>query len=83
MHGKQDEQNAYYQVFIEPKGKHLAGDYNYGWKERFLEKISERYGLEKIVMEKENGYILIGLPFFNDEDKLMKKKFEGVFQKIV
>lgn len=83
LHGKQDEQNAYYQVFIEPKGKHLSGDDNDGWKEKFLEKISERYGLEHIVMEKENGYILIGLPFFNNEDKIMRKNFEGAFQKIV
>ena len=83
LHGKQNGQNAYYQVFIEPKGKHLAGDDNDGWKEKFLEKISERYGLKNIVMEKENGYILIGLPFFNDEDKIMKKKFEFGFKKIV
>ena len=83
LHGKQDGQNAYYQVFIEPKGKHLAGEDNDGWKEKFLEEISRRYGLEHIVMEKENGYILIGLPFFNDEDKAMKKIFESSFQKIV
>lgn len=25
LHGKHSGQNAYYQVFIEPKGKHLAG----------------------------------------------------------
>ncbi len=83
LHGKQDGQNAYYQVFIDPKGKHLAGDDNDGWKEKFLEEISERYGIEHIVMEKENGYILIGGPFFNDEDKVMKKNFESSFQGIV
>ena len=62
---------------------YLAGEDNDGWKEKFLEEISRRYGLEHIVMEKENGYILIGLPFFNDEDKAMKKIFESSFQKIV
>ena len=33
LYGKQNGQNAYYQVFIEPKGKHLAGEDNDGWKE--------------------------------------------------
>ena len=82
LHGKEKETNAYYQVFIEPKGKHLAGDDNDGWKEKFLEEISERYGLEHIVMEKESGYILVGLPFFNTEDAEMKTKFEKSFKKI-
>lgn len=80
MHGKHNEQNAYYQVFIEPKGKHLAGDDNDGWKENFMEKITEKYGLEHIVMEKTDGYILVGLPFFNCEDDSMKKKFEESFE---
>lgn len=83
LHGKQDSKNAYYQVFIEPKGKHLAGKDNDGWKEKFLKEISKRYGIEHIVMEKENGYILIGLPFFNDEDKTIKENFAESFQKIV
>ena len=82
MHGKQDGQNAYYQVFIEPKGKHLAGDDNDGWKENFLQEITNRYGFEKIVMEKSSGYVLIGLPFFNSEDHEMKAKFDNSFEKI-
>lgn len=80
LHGKHNEQNAYYQVFIEPKGKHLAGDDNDGWKEDFMEKITEKYGSEHIVMEKTDGYILVGLPFFNCEDDSMKKKFEKSFE---
>lgn len=80
LHGKHNEQNAYYQVFIEPKGKHLAGDDNDGWKEDFMEKITEKYGSEHIVMEKTDGYILVGLPFFNCEDDSMKKKFEESFE---
>ena len=82
LHGKQDGQNAYYQVFIEPKGKHLAGDDNDGWKENFLQEITNRYGFEKIVMEKSSGYVLIGLPFFNSEDYEMKAKFDNSFEKI-
>ena len=80
LQGKNGENNAYYQVFVEPKGKHLAGVDNDGWKEKFLLEISKRYGLKNIVVEKSKEYILIGLPFFNDADKEMKEKFEKEFK---
>ncbi|MGN0739120.1 MAG: DEAD/DEAH box helicase family protein [Treponema sp.] len=82
LHGKNGGQNAYYQVFIEPKGAHLAGDDNDGWKEKFLQEITNRYGFEKIVMEKSSGYVLIGLPFFNSQDEKMKTKFVKSFERI-
>ncbi|MGN0730896.1 MAG: DEAD/DEAH box helicase family protein [Treponema sp.] len=82
LHGKNGGQNAYYQVFIEPKGAHLKGEDNDGWKENFLQEITNRYGFEKIVMEKSNGYVLIGLPFFNSQDYAMKAKFEESFERI-
>lgn len=80
LHGKNDRQNAYYQVFIEPKGAHLAGNDNDGWKQDFLTKITERYGLENVVMEKTDEYILVGLPFFNSEDENMKVNFVKSFR---
>lgn len=79
LQGKNGNNNAYYQVFVEPKGKHLAGEENDGWKEKFLLEISKRYGLNNIVVEKSKEYILIGLPFFNDTDKEMKERFETEF----
>ena len=82
LHGKNGGQNAYYQVFIEPKGAHLKGEDNDGWKEKFLQEITNRYGFEKIVMEKTDGYILVGLPFFNSQDYAMKAKFEECFERI-
>lgn len=82
LHGKNGGQNAYYQVFIEPKGAHLKGDDNDGWKENFLQEITNRYGFEKIVMENSSGYVLIGLPFFNSQDYAMKAKFDNSFEKI-
>ena len=82
LHGKNGGQNAYYQVFIEPKGAHLKGEDNDGWKENFLQEITNRYGFEKIVMEKLNGYVLIGLLFFNSQDYAMKAKFEECFEVI-
>ncbi|UTC48400.1 DEAD/DEAH box helicase family protein [Treponema vincentii] len=81
LHGKAGNPNAYYQVFIEPKGSHLAGDDNDGWKQAFLEEISRRYGKEHIVMERNSSYVLIGLPFFNTEDKGLKSKFTESFEK--
>lgn len=80
LHGKNGGQNAYYQVFIEPKGAHLKGEDNDGWKENFLQEITNRYGFEKIVMENSSGYVLIGLPFFNSQDYAMKAKFEECFE---
>lgn len=79
LQGKNGNNNAYYQVFVEPKGKHLAGEENDGWKEKFLLEISKRYGLSNVVVEKSKEYILIGLPFFNDTDKEMKERFETEF----
>lgn len=82
LHGKNGGQNAYYQVFIEPKGAHLKGEDNDSWKENFLQEITNRYGFEKIVMENSSGYVLIGLPFFNSQDYAMKAKFEECFERI-
>ena len=63
----------YYQIFIEPKGVQYLGDDGTfktgkeGWKEQFLEKITEKYGLENIIKAENPNYRLIGLPFFNNE----------------
>ena len=80
LQGKSGNNNAYYQVFVEPKGKHLAGEDNDGWKEKFLLEISKRYGLKHVIVEKSNEYILIGLPFFNDTDKEIKERFDAEFK---
>lgn len=80
LQGKNGNNNAYYQVFVEPKGKHLAGEDNDGWKEKFLLEISKRYGLKHVIVEKSNEYILIGLPFFNDTDKEIKEHFDAEFK---
>ncbi len=80
LRGKNDE-NAYFQVFIEPKGKHLAE--NDIWKEEFLEEISSRYGFSKPVRKETENYCLLALPFFNASDKTMKEKFRERFEAIV
>jgi len=51
-----------------------------GWKEKFLEEISEKYGFENILKAENSNYILIGLPFFN---KTHNYNFKEQFQNII
>lgn len=64
-----------YQIFIEPKGKHLT-EYD-KWKQSFLKDIkAQQKG--KILTFKTTGtsqrYQLIGIPFYNNEDENQFKK---------
>lgn len=60
---KLTQSKIYYQVFIEPKGKHLLKLDD--WKETFLKSISS--SAEPEVIHSDREYRLIGLPFFNEE----------------
>jgi type III restriction enzyme len=78
----------YYQIFIEPKGNEFIGDDGTfktgkeGWKEQFLEEISEKYGFEKVIKAENPNYRLVGLPFFNkDHNSNFKKEYEMVVNK--
>jgi len=73
----------YYQVFIEPKGNEFIGDDNTfktgkeGWKEEFLEEISNKYGFDNVIKAENQKYRLIGLPFFNkDYNSNFKRDYE-------
>ncbi len=77
------ETELYYQIFIEPKGNEFIGDDGTfktgkeGWKERFLEEITEKYGFEKVIKAENPNYRLIGLPFFNkDHNTNFKTEYE-------
>lgn len=74
---------AYFQVFIEPKGEHLKGDDNDGWKEKFLLEISKRYGIEKPFRNESEKFVLYGLPFFNKNDSKMYNKFVDSFGELL
>lgn len=76
---RKEKNFAYFQVFIEPKGKQLVGEDNDAWKEKFLLKISEQYGLVDPIIEKTDEYILFGLPFFNDTNTEIHNKFVEKF----
>lgn len=72
---KQHKKNFYYQVFIEPKGdqfKDSTGGFETskeGWKEKFLEDISLKYGDKNLLKIESNEYKLIGLPLYNEKKK--------------
>jgi type III restriction enzyme len=76
----------YYQVFIEPKGNEYIDEKGTfengkeGWKEAFLNEISERYGLDNIITAENPHYRLIGLPFFNkDHSSKFTEQFATLF----
>jgi len=55
-----------YQLFIEPKGKHLKE--HDSWKETFLKEITDEFGGKPLTFE-DKRYRLIGVPFYNNEDE--------------
>ncbi len=55
-----------YQLFIEPKGKHLKEHDR--WKEEFLKEIRAEFDGKTLTFE-DKKYRLIGVPFYNNEDE--------------
>lgn len=55
-----------YQLFIEPKGRHLKEHDR--WKETFLKEITSDFGGKPLAFEGKK-YRLIGVPFYNNEDE--------------
>ncbi len=70
-----------YQIFIEPKGRHLVETDR--WKEEFLSAITKEYGRDKILHKDTPHYRLIGLPFFREETGESNSLFEGEFIKVL
>ena len=69
-----------YQIFIEPKGRHLVETDR--WKEEFLSAITKEYGRDKILHKDTPHYRLIGLPFFREETGGSNSLFEVEFIKV-
>lgn len=82
--GKDD---FYYKIFIEPKGNWAKDKNNHfsdskeAWKEEFLREISNKYGNKNFLEAENKKYRLIGLPFYNQENKSDFE--EEFFDKIV
>lgn len=81
---KQETENLFYQVFIEPKGGQFkaddAKDFKQGkeaWKEQFMIDITNKYGLDTILKAVNKEYRLIGLPLYN------MKSVKGFKDKVV
>jgi type III restriction enzyme len=76
--------NLYYQIFIEPKGGQFADkdggfkESKEGWKEEFLQKITDMYGTGRLLKAENKNYWLIGLPLFNKQGE---NRFEETFNK--
>ena len=72
---KKKEEDTFYQVFIEPKGGQFADEDGLfekgkeGWKESFLQEITDKYGNGKTLKAENNEYRLIGLPLYNEKNK--------------
>ncbi len=66
-----------YQIFIEPKGKYLAGTDD--WKNEFLKKIRENFNAKNFAETKK--YRVVGVPFFDkDEENKFKENLQNVLQ---
>ncbi len=72
---KGKKENLYYQIFIEPKGSQFADkeggfkDSKEGWKEDFLQQITDKYGSGALLTAENKNYKLIGFPLFNKKEE--------------
>lgn len=71
MTDKTRDTEIVYQLFIEPKGEHLI--YTDIWKEDFLMEIEKE---AKIELYQNQEFRLIGMPFYNEETEMGRKKDE-------
>lgn len=77
---KQKTENLYYQVFIEPKGDQFKDEDNLfekgkeGWKEQFLQEITDKYCLQGSLKVENDNFRLIGLPLYNKKNDLSFKE---------
>ena len=77
---KQNSNELYYQVFIEPKGSQFTdatGGFalgKEGWKEEFLKEISDKYSQTPILKAENKEYRLVGLPLYNAANSTQFKK---------
>jgi type III restriction enzyme len=75
--GKVSSDTMHYQVFIEPKGKHLLKHDE--WKERFLKVLRDDARIEQLW--KGQQYVVWGLPFFNSNLRMVE--FERAFDELL
>ena len=59
------EGSLIYQGYVEPKGSHLLEED--AWKEQFSLQIEDEHTIGDLFTD---GYKIIGLPFFNQENRM-------------
>lgn len=72
---KNEGNNQYFQIFIEPKGDHLLS--NDEWKNKFLLEI-EKQAIPYKKFVDDNNYFIWGLPFYNENNTY--KEFDAIFR---
>lgn len=66
-----------YQLFTEPKGKHLKNNINEKWKLDFLKEIKEEFKDKLLSFNTKEKYRIIGVPFYNnDEENAFKESLQ-------
>jgi type III restriction enzyme len=66
-----------YQLFIEPKGKHLKSNPDEKWKLDFLMEIKEAFKDKILSFNGKEKYRIIGVPFYNnDEENAFKESLQ-------
>ena len=77
MKEKANGKSSTYQVFIEPKGKHLQPVDK--WKEDFLLQIKEKFKNNILKLTGSQKYRIIGVPFYNvDDENEFNKEFQNI-----
>lgn len=75
-----EEDDKYYQIFIEPKGDYLIERDD--WKDKFLKEITEKYGKTDFLEYEDGVYSLIGLPLYNSvEGDEFDKEYKKIWEK--
>lgn len=77
---KENDNNLYYQIFIEPKGWHLIEKESEVVKNNFLKEITKKYWENNVLINENIHYKLVGLPLYNHEP-LHRKEFDDEFSK--
>lgn len=75
--GKEKTETMHYQVFIEPKGKHLLKTDE--WKEDFLQSVKSEFSIEQLFSNKK--YIVWGMPFYNSVER--QNEFAAAFNALI
>ena len=76
IRNREDNERKTWQTYIEPKGSHLLLQDK--WKEDFLKQIEDQYVINDLLGK---DYTIIGLPFFNQEERIAE--FDKAIEQLI